>query len=51
MTIGAWIRNTCLLATLLLPVVALAADGPDPELRDALRTAANDSIASMPRSG
>jgi hypothetical protein len=41
MNLGAWIRNTCLLATLLLPVVALASDGPDPELREALRAAAS----------
>ena len=36
-------RVTCLLAVLLLPLTAVAESAPDPELREALRTAANDS--------
>lgn len=39
------VRNylTCLLAVLLLPLTAMAESAPDPELREALRTAANES--------
>jgi soluble lytic murein transglycosylase-like protein len=37
------IRITGMLAALLLPLAALAESGPDPELRDVLRTAANAS--------
>lgn len=39
------VRNcvTCVLAVLLLPLTAIAESAPDPELREALRTAANQS--------
>ena len=36
-------RVTCLLAVLLLPLTAIGESAPDPELREALRTAANES--------
>jgi len=43
MSTGIRIRLACLLAALLLPLAAYADTGPDPELREVLRAAANES--------
>ncbi len=45
MSIGTRTRVTCLLAALLLPLATFADTAPDPELRDVLRAAANDSMS------
>ena len=45
MSTGTRNRVTCLLAALLLPLAAFADTAPDPELREALRAAANESMS------
>ena len=37
------VRQLSLLVALLLPLTVFAEDGPDPELRNTLRTAANEA--------
>ncbi len=45
MSTGTRNRVTCLLAALLLPLAAFADTAPDPELREELRAAANESMS------